>query len=71
MNKVASFNLHKQFQQTLDRFRESALNGTAGLSKEFVSKVERVLVHPDNGYIPYLQLNNYNNNRADEQENDI
>ena len=42
----------------MERFRESALNSTAGLSKEIVSKIERVLVHPDNNYTQYLQLGN-------------
>ena len=57
--KVVSFNIHsKEFQQTMDRFRESALNGTAGLSKEIVNKMELILVHPDNGYVNYLQLGN-------------
>ena len=57
--KVVSFNIHsKEFQQTMDRFRKSALNGTAGLSKEIVNKMELILVHPDNGYVNYLQLGN-------------
>jgi hypothetical protein len=69
-NRVINFNIHpKQFQLTMGRFRESAINGTAGLSKEIVSKMERILVHPDNGYIQYLQLNN-NNNGKQESESD-
>jgi hypothetical protein len=57
-HKVMSFNIHpKQFPQTMERFRKSALNGTAGLSEEIVDKMEHVLVHPDNGYVKYLQLN--------------
>lgn len=52
--KVVSFNIHpKEFQQTMDRFRKSAVNGTAGLSKEIVNKMELILVHPDNGYVNY------------------
>lgn len=55
----------------MERFREAAVNGTAGLSEEIVSKIERLLVHPDNGYIPYLQLNNNNNgNHGNESESD-
>ena len=42
----------------MDRFRKSAVNGTAGLSKETVNKMELILVHPDNGYVNYLQLGN-------------
>ena len=58
-HNVVSFNIHpKEFQQTMDRFRKSAVNGTAGLSKETVNKMELILVHPDNGYVNYLQLGN-------------
>src|SRR5437762_2712412 len=59
--KVVSFNIHpKEFQQTMDRFRESALNGTAGLSRDTVKDMELLLVHPDNGYVKYLQHANGN-----------
>lgn len=55
--KVVSFNVHKNdFRETMKRFRDSALNGTAGLSEETVNKMERILVHPNNDYIQYLQL---------------
>jgi len=62
--KVVSFNIHpKEFQQTMDRFRKSAVNGTTGLSKEIVNKMELILVYPDNGYVSYLQLGNGKNRR--------
>jgi hypothetical protein len=65
-NKIVSFNIHpKQFQSTLERFREAAVNGAAGLSKEIISKVEHVLIHPDNGYTTYLQLGNNNDANID------
>ncbi len=41
----------------MDRFRESALNGTAGLSRDTVKDMELLLVHPDNEYVKYLQSN--------------
>jgi hypothetical protein len=68
--KVISFNIHpKEFQRTMERFRKSALNSTAGLSEKIINKMERVLVHPDNGYVKYLQLNGNskakNNNESD------
>lgn len=57
-DKIISFNIHpKEFQRTMERFRESALNSTAGLSEETVNKIERTLVHPINGYVQYLQFN--------------
>ncbi|MGH9951425.1 MAG: hypothetical protein ACRD5J_07365, partial [Nitrososphaeraceae archaeon] len=57
-HKVVSFNIHpKEFQRSMERFRDSALNGTAGLSQENVNKMERILVHPNNEYVQYLQLN--------------
>src|SRR6266487_1408029 len=61
-HKVVSFNIHrKDFQQTMDRFRESALNGTAGLSRDTVKDMELLLVHPDNDYVKYLQSNGNGN----------
>lgn len=61
-HKVVSFNIHrKDFQQTMDRFRESALNGTAGLSRDTVKDMELLLVHPDNDYVKYLQSNDNGN----------
>src|ERR671930_63718 len=68
--KVISFNIHpKEFQRTMERFRKSALNSTAGLSEKIINKMEGVLVHPDNGYVKYLQLNSNrkgkNNNESD------
>src|SRR6188472_2519442 len=56
--KVISFNIHKrEFSQTMERFKESALNGTAGLARDIVHDMELVLVHPKNGYADYLQSN--------------
>src|SRR5688500_593973 len=65
--KIVSFNIHpKEFQRTMERFRESALNSTAGLSKGIVKRIERVLVHPENSYTQYLQLgNNKAGNQSD------
>ena len=58
-HKVVSFNIHpKEFQRTMERFRECALNSTAGLSKEIVRKLEQVFVHPGNNYVQFLQLGN-------------
>jgi hypothetical protein len=55
--KVVSFNIHpKEFQRTMESFRKSALNSTASLSKEIVSKIESVLVHPSHNYVQFLQL---------------
>ena len=69
-HKVVSFNIHpKEFQRTMERFRESALNSTAGLSKEIVSKMERVLVHPDNSYTQYLQLGNSKGGNESDSKN--
>lgn len=57
-HKVICFNVHKNdFRQTMERFRYSALNGTAGLSEETVNKMERILVHPNYDYVQFLQLN--------------
>jgi hypothetical protein len=57
-HRVVCFNVHKNdFRQTMERFRDSALNGTAGLSEETVNKMERILVHPNNDYVQYLQVN--------------
>jgi hypothetical protein len=68
-HKVVYFNIHKKdFQLTMERFRDSALNGTAGLSEETVNKMERILVHPNNDYVQYLQLNG---NDKGENETDI
>ena len=58
-HKVVSFDIHpKEFWRTMERFRESALNSTAGLSKEIANKMERILVHPENSYTRYLQFGN-------------
>lgn len=67
-DKIISFNIHpKEFQRTMERFRESALNSTAGLSEETVNKIERTLVHPINGYVQYLQFNS--NGKAGNKSN--
>ncbi|MGI0043490.1 MAG: hypothetical protein ACRD47_07245 [Nitrososphaeraceae archaeon] len=56
--KVVYFNIHKNdFRQTMERFRNSALNGTAGLYADIVNRMERILVHPNNNYVQFLQLN--------------
>jgi CBS domain-containing protein len=57
-NQVIYFNIHpKQLQQTMERFRESARNGTAGLSNDIIDKMERILVNPNNDYATnYLRL---------------
>src|SRR5918996_1262400 len=69
-NQVVCFNVHKNdFRQTMKRFRDSALNGTAGLSEETVNKMERILVHPNNDYVQFLQLGNGKggNNESDSE----
>ena len=40
----------------MDRFRESALNGTAGLSRDTVKDMELLLVYPDNEYCKVLTI---------------
>jgi hypothetical protein len=57
--KVVSFNIHpKEFVQTIERFKKSALNSNANLSEETATKIEHILVLPKNGYPNYLQPNN-------------
>ena len=56
-NQVIYFNIHPQLQQTMERFRESVRNGTAGLSNDIIDKMERILVNPNNDYATnYLRL---------------
>ncbi|MPZ07061.1 MAG: hypothetical protein GEU26_11715 [Nitrososphaeraceae archaeon] len=68
-DKIISFDRHpKEFRLTMERFRESALNNTAGLSERIISKMEHVLVHPDNNYIQYLQPGNGNAGNESDSE---
>jgi hypothetical protein len=56
-DQIVYFNIHpKELLKTMDRFRESALNGTATLSKDTISKLERVLVNRANGYVASVEL---------------
>jgi hypothetical protein len=69
-HKVISFNIHpKEFQRTMERFRESALNSNACLSEKIINKMERVLVHPDNSYTQYLQLGNSKGENKSDSKN--
>jgi hypothetical protein len=53
----------------MERFRKSALNSTAGLPEKIINKMERVLVHPDNGYVKYLQLNSNGKGKNESKSN--
>ena len=68
--KVVSFNVHKNdFRETIKRFRDSAVNGTAGLSDGAVNKIESILVHPNYNYVQFLQLNG-NGKGKDKSDNE-
>ncbi len=54
-HKNIFFNINKRnFNQTIERFQESAANGFAGLSRDDIKAMTDVLINPVNGYTQYL-----------------
>jgi hypothetical protein len=54
-NKIIPFNINKKnFNQTIERFQDSAANGFAGLSRDHIKAICDVLVNPAYGYTEHL-----------------